>query len=52
LTQRIEHGDFLKMKKTLTPKIDLDLENSIFSHDRRLRGALSLADSACGSAAQ
>jgi hypothetical protein len=25
------------MKKTLTRKIDLDLENSIFSHDRRVR---------------
>jgi hypothetical protein len=29
------------MKKTPTRKIDLDLENSIFSHDQSFRGELS-----------
>jgi hypothetical protein len=41
LTQPIERGDFFSMKKTPTRKIDLDLENSIFSHDQRLRGEIS-----------
>jgi hypothetical protein len=37
-TQRIERGGFFSMKETPTRKIDLDLENSIFSHDLRLCG--------------